>query len=185
MKRIITALLIITTLSLNAQREETILGHLRFSGIWASWNSIMGKVKNENVFFHGGYFGFEFGNDLTIGWGGYKSQNNIHTDDLNYYMKWNGPVLTYAPHSYKAIHPIFSVMIANGRIEPSNASFDRVVVAQPSIGAELNLLRWCHVNFNVGYRMVNGVNLPKYTDSDFSGFHGEAGLKIGINWDKW
>ena len=74
-------------------------------------------------------------------------------------------------HSYKAIHPIFSVMIANGRIEPSNASFDRVVVAQPSIGAEtqstsdgvMSILMWA-----IGWSTVS--IFPNINDSDFQVF---------------
>jgi hypothetical protein len=174
------------TMTGKAQHEETLLSNMRFTGVWASWNSMMGQVKNENVYFRGGSFGFEFGKDLFLGWGGYKSNGYIHQDDLRFDMKWNGPMVSYSPKSYKAIHPVFTLMIANGKIDPDNQSFDRVFVAQPSLGAELNLLTWCHASVHGGYRFVNDVNIANYADTDFSGLYGEVKLKLGISWgERW
>jgi hypothetical protein len=172
---------LLTTLA-SAQREETLLSNMHFSGIWASWNSMMGSVKNENVYFRGGSLGLEFGKDLFLGWGGYKSNGVIRQDDLRFDMRWNGPMVAYAPHSYKAIHPVFTLLVANGKIDPDNQPYDRVLMVQPSLGAELNLLTWCHLGVNGGYRFVNDVNIPKYTDADFSGLYGELKLKLGISW---
>ncbi|MEO5582964.1 MAG: hypothetical protein ABIR66_09740 [Saprospiraceae bacterium] len=168
-----------------AQHEETLLSDMRLTGVWASWNSMIGQVKDENVYFRGGSLGFEFGKDLFLGWGGYKSSGYIHQDDLRFYMKWNGPMVSYSPKSYKAVHPVFNLMIANGRIDPDNQSSDRVFIAQPSLGAELNLLTWCHVSVHGGYRFVNDVDLAKYNDADFSGLYGEMKLKLGISWSRW
>lgn len=186
MKKLSTliVLFIIVTTSY-AQREETLLSNMRFSGVWGSWNSMIGKVKDENVYFRGGYGGLEFGKDIFLGWGGYRSSGNIIQDDLKFHMKWNGPVMSYAPKSYKAVHPIFTLMIANGKLDPDNQVYDRVFIAQPSIGAELNLLHWCHASVHTGYRFVNDVDLGKFNDSDFSGLYGEVTLKFGISWGRW
>ena len=175
----------IIAMSAAAQREETILSNMHFSGIWGSWNSMIGKVKDENVYFRGGYGGFEFGKDLLLGWGGYRSNGNIRQDDLRYHMKWNGPVVSYTPKSYKAVHPIFTLMVANGKLDPDTEPYDRIFVVQPSLGAELNLLHWCHASVHGGYRFVNDVDLGNYTDTDFSGLYGELVLKFGISWGRW
>ncbi len=112
-------LTVICLIALNAigQREETLLSNMGFSGAWGSWISAIGKVKDENVYFRGGYGGLEFGKDIFLGWGGYRSSGNIIQDDLKFHMKWNGPVMSYSPKAYKAIHPIFTLMIANGKLD--------------------------------------------------------------------
>jgi len=186
MKKIVLLVLFISGLTaLNAQREETLLGgHSRFSEIWGSWNSMMGKVADENVYFRGGSGGIEFG-DLFLGWGGYRSAGSFNSDNNRFHMKWNGPVVSYAPHSYRAIHPIFTLMIANGKLDPDNSPYDRIFVVQPSLGAELNLLRWCHASVHGGYRFVNDVSIDQYSDNDFSGLYGELTLKFGISWGRW
>ncbi|MEP7267800.1 MAG: hypothetical protein ABI844_09255 [Saprospiraceae bacterium] len=185
MKKILLLTLLFSVTLIHAQREETIFQNMRFSGVWGSWNSMIGKVKNENVYFRGGYGGFEFGKDIFVGWGGYKSSSRISADDFKYNMKWNGPVVSYAPSSYRALHPVFTLMVANGKLDPDNQPYDRILVVQPSLGAELNLLRWCHASVHGGYRFVNDVDLAKYTDADFSSFYGELVLKFGISWGRW
>ena len=185
MKKILLLLFVLASTLLNAQHEETLLSHMRFSGAWGSWNSSIGKIKNENIYFNGGYGGIELGKDLFLGWGGYKSSSSIRQDDLRFHMKWNGPVVSYSPASHRVLHPSFTLMVANGKLDPDNASYDRIFVAQPSLGAELNLVRWCHVSVNGGYRFVNDVDLGKYTDTDFSGLYGELVLKFGISWGRW
>ena len=186
MKKLLT-LFVFTFFALTtfAQREETLLSNMHLSGVWLSWSSTIGTVKDENVSFRGGSFGFEFGKDLFLGWGGYQSNGYIHQDDLKFNMKWNGPMVSYSPHSYKAVHPVFGLMIANGKIDPGNQAYDRVLMVQPSLGAELNLLTWCHLGVNGGYRFVNDVNINKFTDKDFSGLYGELKLKLGISWGRW
>jgi len=156
MKKIVLLALFISGLTalplwIGAQREETLLGNIRFSGIWGSWNSMMGNVADENVYFRGGSGGIEFGGDVFLGWGGYRSAGSINSDNNRFHMKWNGPMVSYAPHSYRAVHPIFTLMIANGKLDPDNASYDRIFVVQPSLGAVLNLLRWCHASVHGGY----------------------------------
>jgi hypothetical protein len=186
MKRVyMLAAMIFCTLYGYSQREETLLSHMRFSGAWGSWNSSIGKVKSENIYFNGGYGGIELGKDLFLGWGGYKSSSSIRQDDLRFNMKWNGPVASYSPASHRLLHPVFTLMIANGKLDPADRAYDRIFVAQPSLGAELNLVRWCHVSVHGGYRFVNDVDLGNYTDSDFSGLYGELVLKFGISWGRW
>lgn len=185
-KAFLLAFIISCFTAAQAQREETLLRNMRFSGIWGSWNSAMGKVADENVYFRGGSGGIEFGGDLFLGWGDYRSSGSFTADNDRYSIRWNGPVVSYAPHSYRAVHPIFTLMVANGKIDPRTAAYkDRILVVQPSLGAELNLLRWCHVSANGGYRFVNDVNLDKLNDNDFSGLYGELSLKFGISWGRW
>jgi len=170
---------------LQAQREETLLRNMSFSGAWGAWNSSIGKVADENVYFRGGYGGVEFGGDLFLGWGGYRSSDRFYAEGERMRMKWNGPMVSYAPHSYRAVHPVFTLMLANGKLDPDNGPFDRIFVVQPSLGAELNLLRWCHVGAHGGYRFVNNVNLNQFNDADFSGLYGELTLKFGFSWGRW
>jgi hypothetical protein len=76
-------------------------------------------------------------------------------------------------------------MVANGKLDPDNSPYDRIFVVQPSLGAELNLLRWCHASVHGGYRFVNDVSIDTYSDNDFSGLYGELTLKFGISWGRW
>jgi len=58
---------------------------------------------------------------------------------------------------------------------------DKIFVASPEIGLELNLTNWFRVGGTIGYRFVNGANTQfGYKNEDFSGAY--IGLTARFGW---
>lgn len=130
-----------------------------------------------NSFFLGGYglasIDFEelFDNGdvevLNIGHGGF----------------WLGA--TFEP--YKVLHLYTSARLGWGAVnvdlQDNNQRYsdiDKIFVATPEIGIELNFTRWFRIAGTAGYRWVNGTREDRgYTDDDFSGAVATVALRFG------
>lgn len=66
--------IVLFSVSTYAQREETVLGERGwgFSGIWGGYHHQYTSYGNSDEFNRGGFFGFEFGKSLNVGWGNYR-----------------------------------------------------------------------------------------------------------------
>ncbi|MEZ4985415.1 MAG: hypothetical protein R2795_10320 [Saprospiraceae bacterium] len=63
---------------------------------------------------------------------------------------------------------------------PSYRDLDKIFVATPEIGLELNIARWFRVAGTVGYRYVTGVNENLgLSNDDFSGATAAVTLRFG------
>ena len=50
----------------------------------------------------------------------------------------------------------------------------------PSLGADLELLQFMALHAEIGYRSVHGMDIPQFSDADFSGINVLFMLKIGL-----
>lgn len=57
---------------------------------------------------------------------------------------------------------------------------DYALFITPSVGVDLELLQFMALHGEVGYRSVYGMDIPKFSDSDFSGINVLFMLKIGL-----
>jgi opacity protein-like surface antigen len=169
--------------ALQAQ-EETVFnryGGVHLTGVWGGWNNSVADFRNNFNLSSGGYFTFEINNDLLIGWSGYKS--DITSDGRDVEIKGNDLLLGYAFRSDRLIHPLFYLQMGSSKLEIQDVGSDRVFVAQPTIGAEINITRFFKLGLDGGYRYFSGSNLAGYTDKDFSGPVLGLRFKFGWSWD--
>ena len=184
----VLSLLLSSTLSFG-QREETVLGERGwgFSGIWGGYHHQYTSYGNSDQFNRGGFFGFEFGKSLTVGWGNYRVTDPFNwqgAENQRFDFKWNTFKLGYAFLPYKAIHPVVNFDFGRGKINLSGAE-DRVFVMQPSAGVDINVFRWFRLGLEGGYRFVNDNDIAAIQDTHLSGAYGQASLKFGFSWGRF
>jgi len=186
MKRIcIIFSLIYVALHLNAQKgQETLFGNssLKFTGFWGG--STNGLVEFENNFSlnNSGYFLLEFNRDFLIGWSGYGSGTSLKNGDKAS-IEGNDLVLGYAFNSYKSIHPIIYAKGGKGTLTINESEVDDVVVFEPSVGVEVNVVQWFRIGVEGGYRFVTSSDSNGLNDNDFSSPVIGLRLKFGWSWD--
>jgi hypothetical protein len=175
--------------SIFAQREETIIGDAGwgFSGAWGGWNNNIASFNKNYSGYGGGMWNLEFGKRLTVGSSHYTMNNRpLNNTGTTFRLRSNNFVVGYMPMSYRAFHPIINVGVGGGRLSVSDrGDEDRVVTFHPSAGLEFNVTRWCHIDAQVGYRMVTGTAFTGLKDDDFSGVYGQLNLKFGYSWGRY
>lgn len=168
---------------LDAQREETIFnngGHIEFTGIWGGSSNALVDFNNEFNINSGGFFVFELNDNFLVGWSGYKSDITDTGKDVE--IKGNDLFLGYTFRSSRMIHPLIYLQTGNGRLEVEDIGSDRVFVAQPSIGAEINIARFFRLGLDGGYRFVSGNDLVDISQNDLAGPVLNLRLKFGWSW---
>lgn len=176
---------------IRAQADETLVSKFRLdlSGAWGGWHSQLTQFGEQNAVMHGGYGGLEFNKTVFLGWAAYGVRDEVTVGarrrqvDFNY----NGPVIAYTPLARRVVHPKFGLQVGFGKVvssfkegEPAE-TVDRVAVIQPSIGGEINVLRWFRLGADAGYRF--GLNADDALGEDYaSGFFATASLKFGFSW---
>lgn len=181
---IIASVLLITASSFAQHREETIFRNksIDFTGIWGGSTNGLVEFNNNFSLSNSGYFLFEINNDILIGWSGYGSGANLDNGDKAQ-IGGHDLVLGYAINSHKPIHPVVYVKGGSGSLKINEQKVDKVTVFEPSIGMEMNVLRWFRIGFEGGYRFVTNVDAPGLDDTDFSSPVVGLRLKFGLSWD--
>ena len=174
---------------LQAQSDQTLFGNsgLHFSGIWGGGRVGLTSFDENYSVLRGGYFGLEFGKNVFVGWGGYRTTDEVAfgqggPNDLD--LDYNGLVLGYVPYAYKALHPQFMLLMGGGEVDLKDVGDDNVFVIQPSAGIEINVFRWFRLGLEGGYRFVTNTDLPAINDNDLSDFYGELKFKFGWSWGR-
>lgn len=174
-----------------AQREETLLGERGwgFSGIWGGYTHQYTAYDQADGWNRGGFFGFEFGKSLTVGWSHTSLRDDIlltNRDNQRFDFDYNGGKLGYAFVPYKAIHPVLNFEVGRGSVRIGGLGKDQVFVMQPSAGLEINIFRWCRLGLEGGYRMVRNYDLGGgLTEDHLSGAYGQATVKFGFSWGRY
>jgi hypothetical protein len=188
MKRVILIAAILWANMMNAQREETIIGDAGwgFSGAWGGWSYNLGNFNKDYSGYNGGIWALEFGKKFYIGGLHYDLKNAPLANNSSYNLISNNLLLGFTPIAYKPIHPIISMALGSSKLQTSSEiSDDRVFAFHPSVGLELNVTRWCHIDAQIGYRFITDNDFTKYKDSDFSGAYGQVNLKFGWSWGRY
>jgi hypothetical protein len=184
------AFALLSSLQLMAQKEETVIGDrgLGFSGIWGGYKHQLTQFGNTTSYVNGGFFGFEFGKSLLIGWGNYALIDDFRWDGIQnqqFDMKWRPFLLQYGIKNFKSIHPQVGFEIGRGKVELGENIDKRILVMQPSAGLEINVFRWFHLGLDGGYRFVSDVALEGLSNEELSGWYGQATFKFGFSWGRY
>jgi len=181
------ALLVLTTGALSAQ-HETLFNQARVVGAFGGPITEYGLGNDLNTSVGGG--GALVINSFFIGGYGLASvdfeqlydNGEIDVLDIGHGGFWLGG--TYQP--YQLLHVYGSAKLGWGAINielNDNTRYrdlDKIFVATPEIGVELNLTRWFRLAGTVGYRYVTGVNETLgLRDEDFSGAIAAVTLRFG------
>ncbi|HMR43520.1 MAG TPA: hypothetical protein PKC40_06790 [Saprospiraceae bacterium] len=174
-------------LSLFSQSDETLFGRsgLRFTGAWGASTTNLTFFEDDFAIVNGGYGGLEFGKNVFIGWGGFRTANNFEIDRFDndrFEMRYNGLMLGYAPGSFKVLHPKFMLLTGGGRLKVAGENSDEIFVLQPSAGVEINVFKWFRLGLEGGYRFVADADLLNIKDADISAPFGELTFKFGWSW---
>lgn len=187
-KLFLLMLSLLFALNLSAQREQTIAGRTHgWTGLWGGYRHQLTQFNNSTSYINGGFFGFEFGKALLIGWGRYSLIDEFEWDNLDnqqFDLHWSPFIAQYGFQNFRAIHPQIGFEIGKGRVELGDRK-DRILVMQPTAGVEINIFRWFHLCLDGGYRFVSDASIPNLTDRDLSGWMGQATLKFGFSWGRY
>ncbi|MEM6632140.1 MAG: hypothetical protein AAF694_20860 [Bacteroidota bacterium] len=170
--------LIIGCLSLQGQGDQTLFDgkKLKMSGSWTGISFTQTQVSNEDITQIGLSTEFEFERSFLLGW---QWRSAIDDGiDLNYHVF----TLGYALNTASLIHPRLTIGLGPGNIQLSGDK-DQILVFQPALGVEVNLLKWARLSIEGGYRNVSGDEIdPLVERGDLSGFFGTATLRFGWSW---
>lgn len=186
-KLIIVSVLAFLGTNLMAQREETIIGDggWGFSGAWGGWNYNLGSFSKDASRYNGGLWALEFGKRFYVGGLHYNINNQLISGNNRFSLRSNNLLLGFTPMSYRPFHPIISVAVGGGKLNATGESEDPILTVQPAVGLEMNVTRWCHIDAQVGYRVVSDADFTKFKNSDFSGVYGQVNLKFGFSWGRY
>lgn len=173
--------------ALNAQ-NETLFKHVRVVGgfgapiteygIGNDFNTSVGGGGGIvlNSFFIGGY------GLASVDFNQLYEEGDVDVLDIGHGGIWLGG--TYKPH--KLLHIYGSARLGWGamNIELNDNTpyrdLDKIFVATPEIGVEMNVTGWFRVAGTIGYRAVSGADESfGYKNEDFSGTIGAITLRFG------
>lgn len=133
-----------------------------------------------------GFWGVEIANQFDLSFRRISRSTNrlVHGSSSLIDLKTNGLEFGYRPLENKVIHPMFSVYLGKGKLVSKEVKVkDRIILAQPKVGLELNALKFMKTSLQVGYNFLEGVDLENYTNNDFSRMSIELNLKFGGFWN--
>ncbi len=163
-----------------SQSDQTLFSNsgIKLTGIWGGNTSNINEDQDDYGIFHGGYVDLEFNKAFTIGWQGYG------LNDQGLEMKFNGLRLAYAYESYRVVHPTVGLFVGGGRFKTKDELRlkDDVFALQPSLGLEMNIMKWFRIGVEGGYRFVFDTDIPDYSDTDVSEPYVGLRLKFGFSW---
>ncbi len=182
--------LLLSTLSAFGQREETVLGERGWglSGVWGGVSYDYTSYGKADAFNRRGFFGFEFGRSLYVGWSHWRMIDDVtlnNGDNQRLDFNFNGGFINYAFVPYKSIHPTLNLELGQGRVISSTEGRDKTFTIQPSAGVEINVFRWMRLGLEGGYRFVRSVDYAGLSSDDLSGAFGKASLKFGFSWGRY
>lgn len=174
------------------RRERTLLGDLDLSGAWGGPTYNYSMTGDDWALVRGGFGGLEFGEEVFLGYGGWKAREDFTVDDFSgddpnataprYDFQHSGFIFAYSPFRENAIHPRISTIIGPGKATVEGEGSDRFLVGQGMVGLELNLFQWFRLGADVGYRFANGVDLQEISDQDVSGALFQLEARFGFSW---
>ena len=174
-------------------QHETLFNRARVVGAFGAPIIEMGFDKNISTSVGGGG-GIVIDNFFLGGYGlaSIDFEELIDNDNIDQLeIAHGGFWLGYAYRPDKLIHIYSSARLGWGGVnldvDDNNFSFrevDKIFVATPELGIELNITGWFRLGATAGYRFVSGTNESLgYTDEDFSGGVGTLHFRFG--WFGW
>jgi len=169
------------------QPETLFSGEMENGGFGAPVVKITTIDGNAEVMV-GGRGGWIINHTFVLGGGGYGTATKTRSDRLNsdgqYEFGHGGLELEYIWRHAELVHGTFLLHVGAGSIEhpgflDTRAGQDSVFVLEPTVSAELNVVKFFRVAIGGGYRFVIDVDVNGLNDGDLSGPAGTITLKFG------
>ncbi len=192
MKKLFIAVFVLLGGALHGQNVETLAGeNITLGGFGGP--VIQGtSINGETSVLLGGEGAFLINHTFGIGGGGYGLINGADCTDNRIRKKlhfgYGGVKFYYISDYEKLFHITAGLLLGGGGVEEEN-EYDRdeneeeheygLLVIVPSLGVELNVVKFFRIGISANYRYVHGIDSPYYSDSDFSGFSASLFLKFG------
>ncbi len=181
-------LILFTFISFSYSQRDNTLFNNRFSmtGAWAGAGVSFTKMANQSIGQFESSVLLEYNNSLLLGYEWRSNLNELKlpnaTDNPTFKFGYSTYLIGYNYKTHQTFHPKFTVGIGSGSLNLNGAE-DKVLVVQPSIGLEINLLQWARLSLEGGYRHVANTQTTGIENSDLSNFFGAAVLRFGWSWE--
>jgi hypothetical protein len=152
-------------------------------------------IRSQGAVMFGGRGGWYVTPSFMIGGGLYATISEVDAPDdalpnvtgpLDLKFDTFGLELEYAHNPGARAHPTFGLFLGGGAVrfatdktDEQQDETDLVLVTDPSVGLELGITGWLHLNLAVSYRLVAGVSQPGLKNADFAGPAAALAAKIG------
>ncbi len=136
------------------------------------------SIKGNATQLAGGLLGAGLSRALYLGLGGYGLVNSVSADDhavrIRAFDLWYaGAHADYTLLHAKILHGSLSGFVGGGQVRnsgPAETASANLFVAEPSVNLELNLTPSLELGLGGGYRIVNGSDLDRLSNSDLRGW---------------
>lgn len=148
----------------------------------------------------GGRGGWVLNRTFVIGGGGYGFTDGIHFNksapDTSIAFGYGGLEFEYLINSNNLIHASVLTLVGAGGFSVLHRSYIGDIenrsnnlysaacfVFEPTVNAEVNILKWLRLQVGIGYRLVSGIDAvvgnKHYTNASVSGLFGVGTIKFG------
>jgi hypothetical protein len=191
------------------QTHETLFGSddVRF-GFFGGPEMKITNINNQTGLLIGGRGALLINSTFSIGLGGYGLVTSHEVPDFKIIpnrgydssaytrVGYGGLTLGVTVEPAKIVHITAGLLIgAGGAAYTSSYTYDwgdsddnhhyttfersTFFIAEPSIGAELNILKFMRMELSASYRFISGLDLSNTSNKDLSGFSGNLIFKFG------
>jgi hypothetical protein len=154
------------------------------------------SVNDQFALLVGGRGGWIINHAFVIGFGGYGLVNDIPSHVIGPFGErfvdfgYGGLDLEYVFNSDRLIHLSLHALIGGGAVgfrgsstgswDPdSHHSFDGVVVVEPAMNLDLNIIHWFRLSAGASYRFVRGATSGISTNKELSGPSAQLTFRFG------
>jgi hypothetical protein len=193
----------------NKEEIKTLFGNGKVTfGGYGAVETKFSSINNQFGVFVGGRGGVIINHSFILGLGGYglttshkvdgyKIKDPYYPDSTAYLrMGYGGLHIGYIIEPNEVLHISTGLLIGGGwagytqemssnnhstYMNNNNFSYEStgLFIAEPSVGAELNITNFFRIELNANYRFVSLVELPVTKSSDLGGFSGSLAFKFG------
>jgi len=151
--------------------------------------------RDQGAVMFGGRGGWNVTPSLLIGGGLYGTMTEVDAREdavpdapgpLDVKFESFGFDLEYAAHpaapTHLTLHAFFGGAAARyvrDKTNEQHGETDFMLLLEPAVGVERRVTDWLHLNLEVSYRLVIGVEQPGLEDSDFNGAAAALAVKLG------
>ena len=194
-------LILMLSVPVLAQQQTLIKGRLTHGG-FAGPVIKYSQMLDQDALLVGIRGGWILGSSLYIGGAGYGLVN--HVESFSQYAGTDSATVRYLGFAYgglelggilasdRIIHITSQVLFGAGGVvhtnrdnwddfefDLDNQEGDAFFILEPAIDIELNITSFFRICFGASYRLVTGIEMDDFTNSDLNGFSGVFTLKFG------
>lgn len=187
------------------QEDRTVFGGSRSFGGFLGFSAKAGDINGQASLMAGMELAAVFSSSFNVGFVGYGLTTNVDADTYDdegklyeIHFGYGGLLLEPVIASRSMVHVTFPLVLGVGGAgthkrfnrplksedfedfeKKYDAETDVVLVVEPGLSIEINLLRNVRLDMGASYRYVYDSNIPEIEDKELSGISGNVSLKFG------